>query len=93
MANAFKTNGWPMLLILAEANVSNTSEAYNEFPKWGKTKMSSCDINVTNVQGCYFLAKPRQTISGMPILQGVHGCIGTESGRLLIYIYVIAFIF
>ena len=24
-----------MLLILAEANAFNTSEAYNEFPKWG----------------------------------------------------------
>ena len=36
MANAFKTSGWPMLLILAEANAFNTSGAYNEFPKWGR---------------------------------------------------------
>ena len=36
MANAFKTSGWPMLFILAEANAFNTSGAYNEFPKWGR---------------------------------------------------------
>ena len=29
MTNAFKTSGRPMLLILAEANVVNTGEAYN----------------------------------------------------------------
>ena len=29
MANAFKTSGWPMLLILAEANAFNTGGAYN----------------------------------------------------------------
>ena len=30
MTNAFKTSGWAMLLILAAANVFNTSGAYNE---------------------------------------------------------------
>ena len=34
MANAFKTSGWPMLLILAEATAFNTSRAYNE-PQMG----------------------------------------------------------
>ena len=29
MANVFKTSRWPMLLILADANAFNTSEAYN----------------------------------------------------------------
>ena len=33
MANAFKTSGWPMLLMLAEANALNTSGGYNEFPR------------------------------------------------------------
>ena len=42
MTNAFKTSGWPMLLILAEANAFNTSGAYNggglrpPLPKWGR---------------------------------------------------------
>ena len=30
MANAFKTSGWPILLILAEANAFDASGAYNE---------------------------------------------------------------
>ena len=42
MTNAFKTSGWPMLLILAEANAFKPSGAYNggglrpPLPKWGR---------------------------------------------------------
>ena len=58
MANAFKTNGWPMLLKYVEANAFNTSRAYNESPIWGRRPKAApiiCSSSIKSIGHRSFL--------------------------------------